>query len=75
MVWYWFCVEDRDDTLVNESLLHWFHGSFGCLIRGLIICILLILAVFFLVAGDNVGMELHGSKFYLGFVGDAIGAR
>ena len=27
MVWSWFCAEDGGDSLVNEGMLRWFHGS------------------------------------------------
>ena len=27
MVWSWLCVVDGGDSLVNEGMLCWFHGS------------------------------------------------
>ena len=27
MVWSWLCIEDGVDTLVNEGMFCWFHGS------------------------------------------------
>ena len=27
IVWSWIYVDDGGDTMVNEGMLHWFHGS------------------------------------------------
>ena len=45
MVWSWLYAEDGGDTLVNEGMLRWFHGSVLLFDSWLDCCILLILVV------------------------------